>query len=242
MHHRRVHRAFKYSEQIKSYDLIAQAFTGLLSLTGEPGGPPARSHFSPVDQATGYHAVIGIKGALIQCTRTGHVVKIEASLFDSAVGLLGYLLQNCWLSGTEPKRPVPAMRRSALTRRSTQRTRQSSPASPTMDSGTPQSRRAARRFRHERHSFLARPHAWRAVRSSANRSLGLVLHDGNFQTVASPLRVDGERLALRLRPPALGEHSRVVLAELGYEPEKIDALIADGVVGTHDFAHPGRCP
>lgn len=69
-----------------------------------------------------------------------------------------------------------------------------------------------------------------------------MLHDGNFQTVASPLRVDGERLALRLRPPALGEHSRVVLAELGYEPEKIDALIADGVVGTHDFAHPGRCP
>ena len=69
---------------------------------------------------------------------------------------------------------------------------------------------------------------------------GMVLHDGDFQTVASPLRIDGERLALRLRPPALGEHSRTVLAELGYETDKIDALIADGVVGVEHKANPGR--
>ena len=70
---------------------------------------------------------------------------------------------------------------------------------------------------------------------------GMVLHDGRFQTIASPLRADGERLALRLRPPSLGEHSRTVLAELGYETSKIDALIADGVVGSSKISEPGRC-
>ena len=58
-----------------------------------------------MDQATGYHAVIGIMGALMQRDKTGGGVKIEASLFDSAVGLLGYFLQNYWLRGTDPERP-----------------------------------------------------------------------------------------------------------------------------------------
>ena len=37
----------------KGYDVILQSFTGMLSITGEPKGPPVRSPFSPVDQATG---------------------------------------------------------------------------------------------------------------------------------------------------------------------------------------------
>ena len=89
----------------KGYDLIAQAFTGMLSLTGEPGGPPARSPFSPIDQATGYHAVIGILAGLMQRDQTGVGVKIETSLFDSAVGFLGYFLQSYWQRGVEPVRP-----------------------------------------------------------------------------------------------------------------------------------------
>ena len=63
-----------------------------------------RSAFSPVDQGTGLHAVIGILGALLQRERSGHGVKIEASLFDSAVSFLGYFLQGFWQRGTEPKR------------------------------------------------------------------------------------------------------------------------------------------
>lgn len=88
----------------KGYDLIAQAFSGMLSLTGQPDGPPARSPFSPVDQATGLHAVIGLMGGLMQRDRTGRGVKIETSLFDSAVGFLGYFLQSYWQRGTEPER------------------------------------------------------------------------------------------------------------------------------------------
>jgi len=89
----------------KGYDLIAQAFTGMLSMTGEPGGPPARSPFSPVDQGTGLHAVVGIMGALMQRRRTGAGMQLETSLFDTAVGFLGYFLQGYWQRRTEPVRP-----------------------------------------------------------------------------------------------------------------------------------------
>ncbi len=89
----------------KGYDLIAQAFTGMLACTGEPGGPMARSPFSPVDQGTGLYAVIGIMGALMQRSATGAGAKIEVSLFDTAVGFLGYMLQGYWQTGRDP---VPA--------------------------------------------------------------------------------------------------------------------------------------
>ena len=89
----------------KGYDVILQAFCGMLSITGEPGGAPVRSPFSPVDQGTGLHAVIGIMGGLMQVARTGKGVKLEASLFDSAVHFLGYFLQGFWQRGTEPVRP-----------------------------------------------------------------------------------------------------------------------------------------
>jgi crotonobetainyl-CoA:carnitine CoA-transferase CaiB-like acyl-CoA transferase len=91
--------------EAKGYDLIAQAFTGMLSLTGEPDGPPVRSPYSPVDQGTGMNAVIGIMAGLFQRTQTGRGMRVEASLFDSAVGMLGYFLQGFWQRGTQPQRP-----------------------------------------------------------------------------------------------------------------------------------------
>ncbi len=88
----------------KGYDLIAQAFCGMLPITGEPGGPPMRSAFSPVDQGTFMHAAIGILGALMNVERSGQGAHLEVSLFDSAVGFLGYFLQGFWQRGTEPQR------------------------------------------------------------------------------------------------------------------------------------------
>ncbi len=89
----------------KGYDVILQSFTGMLAITGEPGGPPVRSPFSPVDQATGLHALIGILAALYRRERTGTGGTVEASLFDTATGMLGYFLQSFWERGTEPEKP-----------------------------------------------------------------------------------------------------------------------------------------
>jgi crotonobetainyl-CoA:carnitine CoA-transferase CaiB-like acyl-CoA transferase len=89
----------------KGYDVILQAFCGMLAITGERDGPPVRSPFSPVDQATGLHALIGILTVLLRRERTGRGGTVEASLFDSATGFLGYFLQSFWERGTEPERP-----------------------------------------------------------------------------------------------------------------------------------------
>ena len=89
----------------KGYDVILQAFTGMLAITGERNGPPVRSPFSPVDQATGMHALIGILAALFERSRTGEGTVVEASLFDTATGFLGYFLQSFWERGTEPEKP-----------------------------------------------------------------------------------------------------------------------------------------
>ncbi|WP_051236702.1 CaiB/BaiF CoA transferase family protein [Ottowia thiooxydans] len=88
----------------KGYDLILQAFSGMLSITGEEGSPPTRSPFSPVDQATGMHALIGIQAALLRRERTGEGCSVEASLFDTSAAFLGYFLQNHWLTGREPRK------------------------------------------------------------------------------------------------------------------------------------------
>ena len=88
----------------KGYDVILQAFSGMLSLTGEPGGAPVRSPFSPVDQATGLHALAGILALLNERHRTGVGGSVEAALFDTATAFLGYFLQSYWERGTEPQR------------------------------------------------------------------------------------------------------------------------------------------
>tara|TARA_R110000868_G_scaffold226080_8_gene478559 strand:- start:755 stop:1987 length:1233 start_codon:yes stop_codon:yes gene_type:complete len=86
----------------KGYDLMLQAFSGILDLTGDPGGAPARSPFSPIDQATGHHAAIGILGALLRRGRTGLGGLVEVSLFESATQFVSYLLQAYWATGEVP--------------------------------------------------------------------------------------------------------------------------------------------
>ncbi len=88
----------------KGFDVVLQAFSGMISITGEPGGPQGRSPFSPVDQGTGLHALIGILGGLLERARTGLGVKVDASLFDTSVAFLAYFLQGFWQRGTEPIR------------------------------------------------------------------------------------------------------------------------------------------
>lgn len=88
----------------KGYDVILQAFCGMVSVTGEEGRPPVRAPYSPVDQGTGLHALIGILAALHERNRTGEGSTVEVSLFDTATGFMGYMLQNFWERGTEPTR------------------------------------------------------------------------------------------------------------------------------------------
>ena len=61
---------------------------------------------------------------------------------------------------------------------------------------------------------------------------GMLQDVGGVRSVAPPLEVDAARLGHDRPAPLLGEHSREVLRELGYDGEAIDALVARGVVGS----------
>jgi len=76
---------------LPGYDLIVQAVSGLMSLTGDADGPAYRSGISVFDMMTGLHATIGILAALNHRSRTGEGQHIEVSLLASALsGLVNH--------------------------------------------------------------------------------------------------------------------------------------------------------
>ena len=85
------------------YDVMLQAFGGLISTMGHPDGEFARVSFSPVDLGTGMHACSGILGALLHQQRTGEGAYVEVSLLDTAVGYMVYMAHNYWASGKVPR-------------------------------------------------------------------------------------------------------------------------------------------
>jgi crotonobetainyl-CoA:carnitine CoA-transferase CaiB-like acyl-CoA transferase len=85
------------------YDVMLQAFSGMISTIGQPGGPPTRVSFSPVDLGTGMNAVAGVLAAVIERQRTGKGVYVEVSLLDTAMSFMGYMAQNYWMTGEVPQ-------------------------------------------------------------------------------------------------------------------------------------------
>jgi len=72
-------------KDLPGYDLMVQAMSGLMSLTGDPDGPPFRAGISVFDVMTGLHTAIGILAAINHRTRTGRGQHVEASLMASAL-------------------------------------------------------------------------------------------------------------------------------------------------------------
>jgi crotonobetainyl-CoA:carnitine CoA-transferase CaiB-like acyl-CoA transferase len=70
---------------LPGYDLIVQAMSGLMSLTGDPDGPAFRSGISVFDVMAGLHATIGILAALNHRNHTGEGQHVEVSLLATAL-------------------------------------------------------------------------------------------------------------------------------------------------------------
>lgn len=70
---------------LPGYDLIVQAVSGLMSLTGEPDGPPFRAGISVFDVMAGLHGTIGVLAALNQRNHTGKGQHVEVNLLSSAM-------------------------------------------------------------------------------------------------------------------------------------------------------------
>jgi len=76
---------------VPGYDLMVQAISGLMSLTGDPDGPPYRAGISVFDVMAGNHAVIGILAALRHRDATGQGQQVEVNLLSSALtGLVNH--------------------------------------------------------------------------------------------------------------------------------------------------------
>ena len=77
--------------KVPGYDLMVQAISGLMSLTGDPDGPPYRAGISVFDVMAGNHAVIGILAALRHRDATGAGQHVEVNLLSSALtGLVNH--------------------------------------------------------------------------------------------------------------------------------------------------------
>jgi len=70
---------------LPGYDLIVQAVSGLMSLTGDPNGPPFRAGISVFDVMAGLHGLIGVLTALHQRENTGRGQHVEVNLLSSAM-------------------------------------------------------------------------------------------------------------------------------------------------------------
>jgi crotonobetainyl-CoA:carnitine CoA-transferase CaiB-like acyl-CoA transferase len=82
------------------YDFVAQAETGLMSITGPEEGPPYKVGVALVDVLTGLHAAAAVLGAL----HGGEGARIEVPLLDSGLAGLVNVAQNALVTGTEPER------------------------------------------------------------------------------------------------------------------------------------------
>jgi crotonobetainyl-CoA:carnitine CoA-transferase CaiB-like acyl-CoA transferase len=67
------------------FDLIAQGFAGLMSVTGEPGRPPVKTGNSVADINAGILAAVGILAAYAHKLRTGQGQVVDTSLMEAAV-------------------------------------------------------------------------------------------------------------------------------------------------------------
>jgi crotonobetainyl-CoA:carnitine CoA-transferase CaiB-like acyl-CoA transferase len=72
------------------YDFLMQAEAGLMSLTGDPGGPPSRFGTSIIDCLTGVIGALGLLSAIWQARETGKGCDVDTCLYDVALAQLNY--------------------------------------------------------------------------------------------------------------------------------------------------------
>jgi crotonobetainyl-CoA:carnitine CoA-transferase CaiB-like acyl-CoA transferase len=85
------------------YEALMQAFSGIMSITGEPGGAPVRCGVSFLDLTTGILCAFGVVNALRLRERTGRGQRVDGSLLETALGLLNFQAEGYLLAGIVPR-------------------------------------------------------------------------------------------------------------------------------------------
>lgn len=89
---------------LPGYDVLIQGRSGLMSITGEPDGPPMKVGVAVSDLIAGLYAATGVLAALWQRERTGEGCYLDLSLLDCQVAGLANVASNFLVSGKTPRR------------------------------------------------------------------------------------------------------------------------------------------
>lgn len=85
-----------------AFDIVLQAMGGLMSITGEPGGPPVRVGVAVADIGAGMFAAVAILAALHRRAAKGEGERIDVSILDGQVAWMTYAAQALFLTGEAP--------------------------------------------------------------------------------------------------------------------------------------------
>jgi crotonobetainyl-CoA:carnitine CoA-transferase CaiB-like acyl-CoA transferase len=85
------------------YDLIAQGMSGVMSVTGEPDGPPAKCGVPIADLSAGLFCAFGILCAYVAREETGRGQYIDTSLFEGALAFSIWEMVELWATGRVPQ-------------------------------------------------------------------------------------------------------------------------------------------
>ena len=90
-------------KDLPGYDPLMQAYSGLMSVTGEQGAPPVRVGFSVVDMGTGMWCAIGILAALARARQRGRGERIVTALYETSIAWSMMILGTMWAGGEVPR-------------------------------------------------------------------------------------------------------------------------------------------
>jgi CoA:oxalate CoA-transferase len=85
-----------------AYDMIVQAMSGIMTITGQPGSPPTKAGTSIGDITGGLFLLAGITTALHHRARTGQGLKVDVSMFDGQIAILESAILRYVTTGVAP--------------------------------------------------------------------------------------------------------------------------------------------
>ena len=86
-----------------AYDVVIQAMSGLMSITGEPGGNPVKAGVPVADFICGLYAAYTVAALLPSTRGTGRSVRIDVPMLDTLLGASALQTSEYWGSGAEPR-------------------------------------------------------------------------------------------------------------------------------------------